>query len=40
MHNELDAIAHSDPDFEHPATVVGAEQHGQAVEVEDSNGFR
>lgn len=40
MHDELDAIAHRDPDVEHPATVVGADLHGQAVEIEDSNGVR
>ncbi|MFN7149247.1 MAG: hypothetical protein ACK4V6_07180 [Microthrixaceae bacterium] len=33
MDDELDSVT----DFEHPAAVIGADQHGQSVEVEDTH---
>jgi len=38
MHGEIDSFTHRYPYFEQPATEVGADQHRQAVEVEDSDG--
>lgn len=31
MHDELDPVAHRDPDFEHPDAVVDADQHQASV---------
>lgn len=37
MDDELDSAADRDSDFEHSAAAIGADQHGETVEVEDSN---
>ncbi len=38
VHDELESVTHRYPNFEQSATEVGADQHRQTVEVEDSNG--
>jgi len=35
--DELDSVTDCDADFKHPAAVIGADQHGESVEVEDSD---
>jgi hypothetical protein len=40
MDDELKSLSDSNADLEHPAAVVGADQHRQLVEVEDSMGWR
>ena len=35
---ELDAVTDRNSDFEHPAAVIGTDQHGESIEVEDSDG--
>jgi len=37
MNDELDSVTDRDADFEHPAGDVGADQHGESIEVEDSD---
>ena len=37
MDDELDSVTDRHSDFEHPAAVVGADQHGESVEVEDAD---
>ena len=37
MNDELDSVTDRNPNFEHPAAVIGTDQHGEAVEVEDSD---
>lgn len=37
MNDELDSVTDRDSDFEHPAAVISADQHGESVEVEDSD---
>ncbi len=37
MDDELDPVTDRYSDFEHPAAVIGADQHGESVEVEDSD---
>jgi hypothetical protein len=38
MDDELDSVTNSYPNLEQPTTEAGADQHRQAVEVEDSDG--
>ena len=38
MNDELDAVTDRNSDFEHPAAVIGTDQHGESIEVEDSDG--
>lgn len=35
MDDEVDSVTDRDSDFEHPAAVIGADQHGESIEVED-----
>ncbi len=37
MDDELDSLTDRDADLEHPAAVIGADQHGETIEVEDSD---
>lgn len=38
MDDELDSVTDCNADFDHPAAVIGADQHGESVEVEDADG--
>lgn len=37
MHDELDAIANNHSDLQEPTAVIGADQHREIVEGEDSD---
>ncbi len=37
MDDELDAVTNRNSDFEHPAAVIGADQHAESIEVEHSD---
>jgi hypothetical protein len=37
MDDELDSVTDRYSDFEHPAAVIGADQHGESIGIEDSD---
>ena len=37
MDDELDSVTDRDSDLEHPSAVIGADQHGESIKVEDSD---